>query len=76
MDKLIRVVVIGCSGAGALAARMLKNLAPSVDVTTIREEEEQGLLTRCATPYICFGHVLSYQVLSGGNCSLEKGDVL
>ena len=59
MDKVRKVVVVGCSGAGALAARMLKNLAPSVDVTIIREEEEQGLLTRCATPYICFGHVLA-----------------
>jgi NADH oxidase (H2O2-forming) len=59
MDKVRKVVVIGCSGAGALAARMLKNLEPSVDVTIIREEEEQGLLTRCATPYICFGQVLA-----------------
>jgi NADH oxidase (H2O2-forming) len=59
MDKVTRVVVIGCSGAGALAARMIKNLEPSVDVTIIREEEEQGLLTRCATPYICLGHVLA-----------------
>ena len=59
MDKVGKVVVIGCSGTGALAARMLKSLAPSLDVTIIREEEEQGLLTRCATPYICFGHVLA-----------------
>ena len=58
MDEVRRVVVIGCSGAGALAARMIKNLEPSVDVTIIREEEEKGLLTRCATPYICFGNVL------------------
>jgi NADH oxidase (H2O2-forming) len=59
MDIVKRVVVVGCSGAGALAARMLKNLAPPVDVTIIREEDEPGLLTRCATPYICFGHVLA-----------------
>ena len=59
MDEVKRVVIVGCSGAGALAARMLKSLEPSVDVTIIREEEEQGLLTRCATPYICFGHVLA-----------------
>jgi NADH oxidase (H2O2-forming) len=59
MDNVGKVVVIGCSGAGALAARMVKSLEPSVDVTIIREEEEQGLLTRCATPYICFGHVLA-----------------
>jgi len=58
MNVVNRVVVVGCSGAGALAARMIKNLEPSVDVTIIREEEEKGLLTRCATPYICFGHVL------------------
>lgn len=58
MNKIERVVVIGCSGTGALAARMLKSLEPDIDVTIIREGEEKGLLTRCATPYICFGHVL------------------
>lgn len=59
MQKPRNVVVIGCSGAGASAARLLKELDPSVNVTIIREEEEQGLLTRCATPYICFGHILA-----------------
>jgi NADH oxidase (H2O2-forming) len=59
LDEVKKVVVVGCSGTGALAARMLKSLEPSMDVTIIREEEEQGLLTRCATPYICFGHVLA-----------------
>jgi len=53
-----KVVIIGCSGTGALAARMLKRMDPSVDVTIIREPEERGLLTRCATPYICCGDVL------------------
>ncbi len=52
------VVVIGCSGAGALAARTLKKLNPNLDVTIIRESNEQGLLTRCACPYICCGDVL------------------
>ena len=53
-----RVVVIGCSGAGALAAMTLKKMKSSVDVTVFREEDEKGLLTRCATPYICCGDVL------------------
>jgi NADPH-dependent 2,4-dienoyl-CoA reductase/sulfur reductase-like enzyme len=53
-----RVVAIGCSGCGALAALTLKKLAPAMDVTIIREQEEKGLLTRCATPYICCGHVM------------------
>ena len=39
IDKVEKVVVVGCSGTGALAARMLKSLAPSVDVAIIREEE-------------------------------------
>ncbi len=58
MDGELRVVVVGCSGAGALAALMLKKLDPGVDVTVIREQDEQGLLTRCATPYVCCGDVL------------------
>jgi len=53
-----KVVVIGCSGCGALAARTLKKLNPSLDITIIREQEEKGLLTRCATPYICCGNVM------------------
>jgi NADH oxidase (H2O2-forming) len=53
-----KIVVIGCSGCGALAARTLKGLNPSLDVTIIREQEEKGLLTRCATPYICCGEVM------------------
>ncbi len=57
MEQINKIVVIGCSGAGALAARMLKKLAPSLDVTIIREQEEKGLLTRCATPYIATGNV-------------------
>jgi NADPH-dependent 2,4-dienoyl-CoA reductase/sulfur reductase-like enzyme len=58
MKQTNKVVVIGCSGCGALAARMLKKLRPSLDVTIIREQEEKGLLTRCATPYICCGNVM------------------
>lgn len=52
------VVVIGCSGCGALAARTLKKLNPSLKVTILRESDEKGLLTRCATPYICCGNVM------------------
>ncbi len=40
-----------------MAARMLKKLSPSLDVTIIREQEEKGLLTRCATPYVTTGNV-------------------
>jgi len=53
-----RIVVIGCSGAGALAARTLKRLNPSLHLTIIRQQEEKGLLTRCATPYIASGNVM------------------
>jgi len=35
MEQVSKVVVIGCSGAGALAARTLKKLNPSLDVTII-----------------------------------------
>ena len=58
MSQLTKIVIIGCSGCGALAARMLKKLDPSLDVTIIRERDEKGLLTRCATPYICCGNVM------------------
>ena len=57
MEQISKVVVIGCSGCGALAARTVKKLKPFLDVTIIREQEEKGLLTRCATPYICCGNV-------------------
>lgn len=57
VENLNKIVVIGCSGSGALAARMLKKLNPSLDVTIIREQEERGLLTRCATPYVATGNV-------------------
>jgi len=58
VGKTQKVLVIGCSGCGALAALTAKKLAPSLDVTIIREQEEKGLLTRCATPYICCGNVM------------------
>ena len=58
MGQACRIVVIGCSGCGALAAQTLKKLNPSSDVTIIREQEEKGLLTRCAIPYICCGNVM------------------
>ncbi len=53
-----RVIVIGCSGTGALAAMSLKKMQPDLDVTIMREPDEEGLLTRCATPYICCGNVM------------------
>ena len=58
MNDLKRIVIIGCSGAGAIAALSLKKLCDTLDVTIIREPDEQGLLTRCATPYICCGKVM------------------
>ncbi|MBN1602937.1 MAG: FAD-dependent oxidoreductase [Chitinispirillaceae bacterium] len=57
MNEKTKIVIIGCSGAGALAARMLKQRQPSLDVTIVREEDEQGLLTRCAIPYISCGDI-------------------
>jgi len=64
MNSLKKVVVVGCSGAGAMAAKMAKTIDPSLEVTIIRKQEEKGLLTRCATPYIASGNVtvdLSYK---------------
>jgi len=58
MGKLKELVVIGCSGCGALAALTAKKLDPDLQVTIVREQEERGLLTRCATPYICCGNVM------------------
>jgi NADH oxidase (H2O2-forming) len=57
-DKINNIVIIGCSGTGALAAGTIKKLKPSLNVTVIREQEEKGLLTRCATPYIASGNVM------------------
>lgn len=58
MSQAKKVVVIGTSGAGAWAAITAKKLEPSSDVVIIRKgEEERGLLTRCATPYIASGNV-------------------
>ncbi len=58
MNTTNQVIVIGCSGAGAMAAMMIKKRNPDMNVTVFREEDEKGLLTRCATPYICCGDVL------------------
>jgi len=58
MVSFKKIVVIGCSGAGATAAKMVKTINSSLDVTVIREQEEKGLLTRCATPYIASGNVM------------------
>jgi len=53
-----RIVVIGCSATGALAAMTLKRLRPDLDVTSLREPDEEGLLTRCATPYTGCGNIM------------------
>ncbi len=68
-----KIVVIGCSGCGAMAALMLKKLRPSLDVTIIREPEEKGLLTRCATPYICCGDVMVDASYKDDNIFTEQG---
>ena len=68
-----KIVVIGCSGCGAMAALMLKKLRPSLDVTIIREPQEKGLLTRCATPYICCGDVMVDASYKDDNIFTEKG---
>lgn len=73
MDQTKRIVVIGCSGAGAIAARMVKKLKPSLDVTIIREQEEKGLLTRCATPYIASGNVTVDSSYKDDRIFLEQG---
>lgn len=73
MSRLAKVVVIGCSGAGALAAKMVKKLEPSLDVTIIREQEEKGLLTRCATPYIASGNVMVDSSYKDDRIFLEQG---
>ena len=73
MDQTKRIVVVGCSGAGALAARMVKKLGASLDVTIIREQEEKGLLTRCATPYIASGNITVDSSYKDDRIFLEQG---
>ncbi len=73
MTQTKRVVSIGCSGCGALAALMLKKLKPSLEVTIIREPQEKGLLTRCATPYICCGDVMVDPSYKDDNIFTERG---
>ncbi|MBN2119807.1 MAG: FAD-dependent oxidoreductase [Candidatus Omnitrophica bacterium] len=73
MHQVRRVVVIGCSGCGALAALTLKKLKSSLEVTIIREPNEKGLLTRCATPYICCGDVMVDSSYKDDNIFTEKG---
>jgi len=58
MNQAGKAVIVGCSGCGALTALMMKKIKPSLEVVIIREPEEKGLLTRCATPYICCGDVM------------------
>ncbi len=73
MGQSDRIVVIGCSGCGALAARTLKKLNPSLHITIIREQEEKGLLTRCATPYICCGNVMVEPSYKDDNIFTSEG---
>ena len=73
MCQMGKIVVIGCSGCGALAARTLKKLNPSLAVTIIREQEERGLLTRCATPYICCGNVMVEPSYKDDNIFINQG---
>ncbi len=69
----MKVVIIGCSGCGGSAALMLKELEPSLDVTIIRDPRERGLLTRCATPYICCGNVMVEPSYKNDSIFTEKG---
>jgi len=73
MSGIKKVVIIGCSGCGALAALMLKKLNFSLEVIIIREPQEKGLLTRCATPYICCGDVMVDASYKDDNIFTEKG---
>jgi len=73
MTQIKKVVAIGCSGCGALAALMLKKSRPSLEVTIIREPQEKGLLTRCATPYICCGDVMVDSSYKDDSIFTEKG---
>ncbi|MDP8260293.1 MAG: FAD-dependent oxidoreductase [Candidatus Gygaella obscura] len=73
MSEIKRVVSVGCSGCGALAALTLKKIKPSLEVTIIRESEEKGLLTRCATPYICCGDVMVDSSYKDDSIFTEKG---
>lgn len=73
MSKEKHVVVVGCSGAGASAALALKSLAPTTSVTILREHDEKGLLTRCATPYICCGNVMVDPSYKDDAIFLDKG---
>jgi len=58
MGETQKMVVVGCSGCGALAGLTARKLNPDLDVKIIREPDEPGLLTRCATPYVCCGRAL------------------
>ena len=73
MKRSNRIVVIGCSGCGALAARTLKKIDHSLHVTIIREQEEKGLLTRCATPYISCGDVMVEPSYKDDNIFISQG---
>jgi len=73
MAEIKKAVVVGCSGCGALAALALKKTRRSMEVTIIREPNEKGLLTRCATPYICCGDVMVDSSYKDDSIFAEKG---
>jgi NADH oxidase (H2O2-forming) len=74
MERLQKLVVIGCAGTGGPAAMLAKTLAPEVEVTVIREEE--NFLTRCATPYIASGDVTVDSSVKDDQILLGKGITL
>jgi len=74
MHNLQKLVVIGCAGTGGPAAMLAKTLAPELQVTVIREEE--NFLTRCATPYIASGDVTVDSSVKDDQILLSKGITL
>ncbi len=73
MSEVKKVIVVGTSGAGAMAAKMIKKIDASVDVTILRKEDEKGLLTRCATPYVVSGDVMVDPCFKGDEDFLDLG---
>ena len=74
MKELQKLVVIGCGGTGGPAAILAKALAPEIEVTLIREEE--NFLTRCATPYIAGGEATVEASVKDDQVLLSKGITL
>ncbi|MFH2068321.1 MAG: hypothetical protein ABII89_02505 [Candidatus Omnitrophota bacterium] len=55
MDGKKRVVAIGCSGCGALAALAVKKLKPFFEVTIIREPNEKVIAAKQESILRCAG---------------------